>query len=64
MFSKLISNIQTKLQEFHKIYTLAPDKIEIKREILFDYQLKITDIYNIPIANIKELVFDEEKYLN
>ena len=64
MFSKLISNIQTKLQELHKIYPLAPDKIEIKREILFDYQLKITDIYNIPIANIKELVFDEEKYLN
>ena len=63
MFSKLISNMQIKLRELHKIYPLAPDKIEIKREILFDYQLKIIDIYNIPIANVKEFVFDEEKYL-
>ena len=44
------------LQKLHIDYTLAPDKIEIKREVLSDYQLKITDLYNIPIDNIKKLV--------
>ena len=33
------------------IIPLAPDKIEIKREILSEYQLKIADLYNIPIGN-------------
>ena len=32
---------------------LAPDKIEIKREMLFEYQLKIADLCNIPIGNVK-----------
>ena len=44
------------LQKLHIYYTLAPDKIEIKREVLSDYQLKIIDLYNIPIGNIKKLV--------
>ena len=44
------------LQKLHIDYTLAPDKIEIKREVLSDYQLKIIDLYNIPIGNIKKLV--------
>ena len=47
-------------------YLLAPDKIEIKREILSEYQLEIADLYNIPIGNIKKLVpilFHEEKYV-
>ena len=46
-------------------YPLAPDKIEIKREILSEYQLKIADSHNIPIGNVTKLVpnfFDEEKY--
>ena len=52
--------------ELHNDYPLAPDKIEIKRELLSDYQLKIADRYNIPIGNVKKLVpnfFDKEKYV-
>ena len=33
--------------------------------MLSNYQLKIADLYNIPIGNVKKLVpnfFDEEKY--
>ena len=44
------------LQELHNDYPLAPDKTEIKREMLSDYQLNITDIYNITIGNVKTLV--------
>ena len=44
------------LQELHNDYPLAPDKTEIKREMLSDYQLNITDIYNIPIGNVKKIV--------
>ena len=35
------------LQELHNDYSLAPDKMEIKREILSDYRLKIANLYNI-----------------
>ena len=45
---------------------VAPNKIEIKREMLSDYQLKIADLYNILIGNVKKLVpnfFDKEKYV-
>ena len=54
------------LWKLHNDYPLAPDKIEIEKEMLSDYQLKITHLYNIPIGNIKKLVakfFDKEKYL-
>ena len=44
------------LRELHNDYPLAPDKIETKREMLSDYQLKITDLYNILIGNVKKLV--------
>ena len=47
-------------------YPLAPDKIEIKKKILSEYQLKIADLYNIRIGNVKKLVpkfFDKEKYV-
>ena len=40
------------LQELHNDYPLASDKIEIKRGMLPDYQLKISDFYNIPIGNV------------
>ena len=36
-------------------YLLAPDKIGIKREMQSNYQLKIADFYNIPIAPVKTL---------
>ena len=43
------------LCESHNDYPLAPDKIEIKKKILPNYQLKIADFYNIPI-DVKKLV--------
>ena len=35
---------------------LAPDKIEIKKEMLYKNQLKIADLYDIPIGDVKKLV--------
>ena len=55
-----------KLKELHDDYPLAPDKIEIKREMLSDYHLKIADLYKIPIGSVKKFVpnfFDKEKYV-
>ena len=52
------------LHELHNDYPLAPNKIEIKRKMLSEYQLKFAN-YNISIGNVKELVshlFDKEKY--
>ena len=40
--------------------------MEIKREMLSKYQLKIVDLYNISIGNIKKWVpnaFDKENYV-
>ena len=54
------------LRELHNDYPLASDKIEITREILSDYQLKIVDLYNIPIGDVKKIVpnfFDKENYV-
>ena len=54
------------LRDFHNDYPLAPDKMEIKREMLSDFQLKVANLYNIPIGNVKKLVpnlFDKEKYV-
>ena len=54
------------LRELHNDYSLRPDKVEIKREILPDYQLKIANLYNIHIGNVKKLVpnfSDKEKYV-
>ena len=38
------------LRELDNDYSLAPDKTEIKREMLSDYQLKIAHLCNIPIG--------------
>ena len=54
------------LHQLHNDYPLAPDKIEIKEEMLSNYQLQIADFYNIPIGNVKKLVpnfFVKEKYV-
>ena len=54
------------LRELHNDYPLAPDNLEIKREMLFDNQLKVADLYNIPIGNVKKLqpnFFNKEKYV-
>ena len=39
-----------KLCELHNDYLLAPDNIEIKREMLSEYQLKIADLHHISVA--------------
>ena len=44
------------LRELHNGSPLAPDKIEIKREMLSNYQLKIADLYNIPVSDVKKVV--------
>ena len=57
---------QKELCELHNDYPLSPDKIELKGKIMSNYQLKIADLYNIPIGNVKKLVLnflDEEKYV-
>ena len=41
------------LWQLHNDYPLAPDKIEIRRQMLFEYKLKIVDLYNVPIGNVK-----------
>ena len=41
------------LQELQNHYPLAQDKIEMKREMLSEYQLNISDLYKISIGNIK-----------
>ena len=54
------------VHELHNGYPLAPNKIEIKREMLSEYQLKIADLHNVPIGNVKKLVpnlFDKEEYV-
>ena len=54
------------LHQLHNDYPLAPDKIEIKEEMLSNYQLHIGDFYNIPIGNVNKLVpnfFVKEKYV-
>ena len=44
------------LSKLHNEYPLAPDKVEIKREMLTKYELMIADLYNIPIGTVKKLV--------
>ena len=42
-------------KESHELknnYSLAPDKIEIKREMLPEYQLTFSDLYNILIGKV------------
>ena len=54
------------LRKLHKDYSSAPGKTKIKREILYENQLKIADLYNIPLGNVKKLIpdfFDKEKYV-
>ena len=42
------------LPELYNDYPLALDKIEIKREMFSEYQLKIADLCSIPIGNVKK----------
>ena len=48
------------LPELQNDYSLALDKIKVKREMLSQH-----DLYNIPIGNVKRLVpnfFDKERH--
>ena len=54
------------LSKINNDYPLDQDKIEIKRKMLSDYQLKISGLCNIPICNVKKSVsnfFDKKKYV-
>ena len=44
------------LRELHNDYPLAPNKIEITKEMLSEYQLKIAYLYNISFGNVLKLV--------
>ena len=46
------------LRELHNNYHLAPDTIEINREMLSNYQIKIADFCNIPNSNVKKLILN------
>ena len=53
------------LPELHNDYLLAPDQIEIKRDMFSENQLKIADLCNTLIGNGKKLVsnfFNKEKH--
>ena len=55
-----------KLHELHNNYPLSPHKIEIKREMVSEYQLKIADLHNIPIRDVRKIVpnfLDKERYV-
>ena len=42
---------------------MTPDKLEIKKEMLPDYQLKVANEHNIPIKKLFPNFFDREKYV-
>ena len=44
------------LCQLHNYNNLAPDKIQIKKKLLSNYQLKIDDIYKTPVGNVKKLL--------
>ena len=54
------------LCELHNDCPLAPDKMEIKKEMISDYQKKIADFYNIPLGDVKKMVhnfFDKQRHV-
>ena len=66
MVQGVVSQYSKKLFELHNDYHLAPDKIEIKKDMLYKYQLMISGIYNIHIGNTKKVFpkfFDKQKYV-
>ena len=57
----VFSNLEysKELQELHNDYPLVQDKIEVKK-ILSEYQLKIADLYNISIGNVKSAILTKK----
>ena len=65
-FLEVDSECPKELGELYNDYCLAPDKTEIQREMLSNYQLKIANSDNIPIGTVKKLVpnfFDKETHV-
>ena len=46
------------LHDIHDDYPLAPEKINIRKEWLSDYCLKIANVHNITIGSVKKLVLN------
>ena len=54
------------LRELNNDYSLAPDKVKIKKEMLPNYQLIIADFYKTPISKVNKSLpkfFDKAKYV-
>ena len=54
------------MRELHNDYPLAAYKIEVKKGMLSESQLKIADLYNILSGNVNKLVpkfFDKKRYV-
>ena len=49
VLKEVLLKLIIELWELHNYFALAPDKIEIKREML-------SDLYNVPISNVKKSV--------
>ena len=45
-----------KLHDIHNDYPLAPEKINIPKELLSNYCLKIANVHNIITGTVKKLV--------
>ena len=46
------------LHDIHDDYPLAPEKINIRKEWLSGYCLKIANVHNITIGSVKKLVLN------
>ena len=54
------------LCRLHNDYPLAPDKIEINREVLSNCQIQVDDFYSVLISTIKKMVpnfLNKKKYV-
>ena len=52
---KVDTEYPKELRELQNDFPLAAYKIEIKREMLPEYQIKIDDLYIFPIGNVKNI---------
>ena len=50
----ILTKVQKDVLSSYENNSLAPDKVEIKREILSEHQLKISDFYNILTGYVKK----------
>ena len=62
VFLKWTLNIAKESWELHNDYPLAPNKTEMKREMLSEYRLKINDFYNVSFLIMKSMRFIIKTY--